>query len=121
MESINGGTIKPVGYTVNYVRFDRYSCTRHSDYSLFCHDCGYAEISVPVTLGGDILALIVDRDTGELVDWVGSDTYWETATTLAHSGEVIISQSAWDMEPKPRALVALMSEAALYSDCFGVA
>lgn len=124
--TFNGGYLKPRGTTATFFTMSARGCAAHDGtYTPFCLDCDYVETSTEYTLGGPtkyggtILAFIVDQD-GDLVDYVTADTYWETAVTMAGWGTVWLLDTLWNEPELPRSIIALMSEAELRADCFGL-
>ena len=106
-KTVNAFHVAPAGYTRTYLRFSGSNDPR-TGRAIFD--------DVPVTLGDDVIALILDRDDGSVVEYVTSESGGEVAG-LAHDGEVVILESADLSHP---AIAALVSEARLYADCFGV-
>lgn len=69
-----------------------------------------------VTLGTmGVVAVLTDPETGEVVEWVTTDTCRDTAVNVATWGDLHI------MEGDDNPLVASMRfERELYGDCFGM-
>lgn len=120
MQTINAGYIKPAGYSADYIEFVKTPCERHGEYSPFCGRCDYVERIVRVGLGGDILALILDREDSSLIEWITKDTSIESAANFATWGNLVVCADVWNLPEIPDNISAAMYEAKLYSDCFGV-
>ena len=71
-----------------------------------------------VTLGEDgVIAVLVDPETGEVNEWVTTDTCRETAVNVATWGDM---HAIYDPDGNESPLVASMRhERELYGDCFG--
>lgn len=111
--------IAPAGYTRSYTRAKDTPCTAHPDYHPFCPNCTYVIESVPVTLKGDVIALVLDREDGSVIDWIEPDYWVGLVQTLAHQGIAVIREDVYaDLDSYPAAR-ALAHEAELYADCFG--
>lgn len=121
MDTINAGLIAPTGYTRSYTRMRDIPCEAHADYRPFCPNCVYVVESVPVALEGDVIALILDREDGSVIDWIKPDYYTGLVQTLAHQGVAVIREDVWDDLDAYPAARALAYEAELYADCFGYA
>lgn len=120
MRTINAGHVKPVGYSAKYLTMKGKACKVHEKYYPLCSQCEYREEYKTIALGGEILALVICPETGELLEWITADTPWETAQNVATWGELAISQAVWEMEEKPLSIVRAMHEATLHADCFGL-
>lgn len=116
-EAINAFHVAPAGYTRQYVTTEARGCSMHDAYVIGCSACDYVPVRHAVTLGGDIVALILDDD-GDVAEWVTADSGAEFAATVAHWGTVVIREDALN-DPTPT-VVALAHEATLYADCFSV-
>lgn len=114
--TINATHTAPVGYTRSYVRPTAHGCRSHDAYRIGCGLCGYAFTPTPVTLASDVLALILDREDGSVLEYVTDDATPVNVAHLAHDGEVVLRD---DMLDHPVS-AALAYEATLYADCFGV-
>lgn len=119
--TVNAGFIRPVGFTATYTTMQSVGCLKHGTYTLFCAECYWVPVAHTVTLGGDVLALVLDREDGSLLEVIGTDTYWETAQTVATWGNLVVSEHVWNMPEVPHNVAVAMHEATLYADCFGVA
>lgn len=119
-ETITAGLIKPDGYSAKYVTMKATACPNHQNYLPLCSQCEYREEYRTVALGGEILALVICPESGELLEWITADTPWETAQNVATWGTLVISQAVWDMEEKPLSIVRAMHEATLYADNLGL-
>lgn len=119
-ETITAGHIKPVGYSAKYLTMKETACKVHEAYQVLCSKCTYREEYKTITLGGEILALVICPESGEALEWITADTPWETAQNVATWGELVISQAVWEMEEKPLSIVRAMHEATLHADCFGL-
>lgn len=123
METVNAFHVAPAGYTRPVVSMESRGCKIHPAYTLFCGDCGYAPVHRPVTLGsmdtyGDIVLAMILDESGDIHDYITTDTYWETAQSLAQSGAlVVLDDPATFNDP---AIVAAIHEATLRADCFGL-
>lgn len=121
METINAGHLAPIGYTRSYVTMAARGCERHSGiYTRFCSACDWTPVSHRIALKDDVIALILDREGGDVIEWLTDDSGVEFAQTVAHDGIVVIREDVWqnlDAHPVARAAV---HEATLYADCFGV-
>ena len=106
-ETVNAFHVAPTGYTRTYLRFSGSNDPR-TGRAIFD--------DVPVALGGDVIALILDREDGSVVEYVTADQGPEVAG-LAHDGAAVILESADFNHP---ALSAIISEAEIYADCFNV-
>ncbi len=118
MDTLNAFHVAPIGYARAYVTMEAHGCKRHADYRIGCHECGYSPIAHTVAMVDDVIALILDREDGSVIEWVTADSGTEFAANVAHDGEVVVREDALD-NPCP-AVVALASEARLYADCFSV-
>lgn len=118
-ETINAGRIKPVGYSASYTTMKSVGCKEHELYRVGCSACKYVEEHKTITLGGEVLAIIICPESGELIEWITTDTPWETAQNVATWGTLVISQEVWQMEEKPLSIILAMQEATLHADCFG--
>lgn len=116
METINATHTAPIGYTRSYVKPVKHGCTRHADYMIGCGSCGFAFVPTPVTLAGDVVALILDREDGSVVEYVTTDSTPVNVAHLAHDGEVVLRDDLLDHPVS----AALAYEATLYADCFAV-
>lgn len=117
METINATHVAPRGYARTYAAPTPRGCAKHATYTIFCQGCGYDFPHVKVALDDDIIALILDREDGSVLEWVTDDAHGPDIAHLAHDGEVVLRNDALD---NPAAL-ALAHEATLYADCFAVA
>lgn len=106
-ETVNAFHVAPAGYTRTYARFSGKNDPR-TGRAIFD--------DVPVTLGDDVIALILDREDGSVVEYVTTESGSEVAG-LAHDGGVVILESADFSHP---AISALANEARLCADCFGL-
>lgn len=71
-----------------------------------------------LTLGEDgVIAVLVDPETGDVNEWVTTDTYWEAAVNFATWGDM---HAIYDPDGNEYDLVTRMRhERELYGDCFG--
>lgn len=71
-----------------------------------------------VVLGvNDVAALVLERGTGALIEWVSEDTYWETIQNLANSGDRWIILDTLRGTQFARRIEQWHAE---YADCFGL-
>jgi len=123
METVNAFHVAPAGYTRPVVSMESHGCKIHPTYTLFCGDCGYAPVHRPVTLGsmdayGDVVLAMILDENGDVYDFITTDTYWETAQSLAQSGALVVLDDPAALTSRP--IMAAMHEATLRADCFGI-
>lgn len=118
MDVINAFHVAPIGYARAYVTMEAHGCKRHPAYVIGCSDCGYEPVSHTVALVGDVIAMVLDREDGSVIDWLTADSGTDFAVTIAHDGEVVIREDA--LNAPCAVIVALASESRLYANCFSV-
>lgn len=116
MQTINATHVAPIGYARPLSRISSRGCNAHGEYRLFCQSCAYVVTWELVELSGDIIALILDRDSGQVLEYVTTEDDAYSVNHLAHDGEVVLRD---DMLGDARALT-LAYEASIYADCFSV-
>ena len=115
MDTINAFHTAPIGYARAYVTMEAHGCKRHADYRIGCHECGYSPIAHTVAMVDDVIALILDREDGSVVEWITDDAYGPDMAHLAHDGTVVIRDDATETGIAR----ALIHESELVADCFG--
>lgn len=118
MTTINAFHTAPTGYAREYVTMTATGCKRHAAYAVGCSACEYVPVTHVAALVDDVIALILDREDGSVIEWLTADSGREFAATVAHDGAVVIREDAL-IDPCP-VVVALASESDLYADCFSV-
>ena len=118
MTTVNAFHVAPIGYAREYVTMTATGCNSHDAYRIGCGNCDYVPVTHTVALVDDVIALILDREDGSIIECLTADSGTEFAATVAHDGEVVIREDALN-DPCP-VIVALAAEAARYADCFGV-
>src|SRR5690606_33116238 len=114
MDTINAFHTAPIGYARAYVTMEAHVCKRHADYRIGCHECGYSPIAHTVAMVDDVIALILDRDDGSVVEWVTDDGYGPDMAHLSHDGTVLNREEA----AETRIARALIPASELVADCF---
>ena len=104
--TIHGWHSAPLGYAREYWHYDGNELVS-TRYAL-----GQTDV-----YGDTIVALILDRETGNIVDYATTATSYDTGVTMAAWGEVVIADEYLD-EPCD-AVRALVRESKLRLDCFG--
>lgn len=116
-DTLNACHVEAAGYTRHIHRMTPHGCTVHPEYRILCSSCGWKTTTEPITLGGSIVALILDRDDGSVIEWLTADSGLEFARSIVHDGELVILDRAEDSP----VVAAAMHEAILRADCFSVA